>query len=161
MKLFEIPIYALNRETLMKRYSDRKNKLLDRAVRAQTTEEDQERIIEINTWPQRLWDYNHIVGYIVISIGINDVSFELYVPADTIERYHWDNKSKKMLLKNNQINGCHFNYRNMKTDKEIRNRIHQMLDDITQRMIDKRFYVDREAFDQAEKLIDYSKLLKN
>lgn len=38
----------------------------------------------------------------------------------------------------NHLNGRHFNYHNYKTDKEIRNRLHQMLEDII-RNIDKRF----------------------
>ena len=60
---------------------------------------------------------------------------------------------------NNQLNGYHFNYTHCKRGEDIRLGIHQMFDDIIRNMVDKRFFVDREAFDQVDRLIDYSRLL--
>ena len=162
MKLFEIPIYALSRDSLMKRYSNRRKKLIDKLNLIRTQNGDQNtinHIIELETWPQRLWDYNHIVGYIVIRVDSTDISFEQYTSVESIKRYHWNSKKAKVFLKKNMINGYHFYFRNY-NGGEIRSKIHQMLDDIINRMVDKRFFVDREAFDQADQFIDYSKLLK-
>jgi len=44
------------------------------------------------------------------------------------------------------------------TTAKIRERIHEYLDDISRRYTAKGLYVDREAFDTVDFLIDYSKL---
>ena len=164
MKLFEIPVYALSKDMLMKRYEEKRKHLVEKWDLMGTQNGDEKRIKEIIylvTYPQYLWDYNHIVGFINIKYNSRDIAFEQFVPAKPIERYRWDNRKQKMFLMNNGLNGYHFYYRGMRTGKDIQDRIHLMLDDITNRIKkEKHYYVDREAFDQADRLIDYSKLLE-
>lgn len=162
MKLFEIPVYALSKEALRERLEKRKKRIIDDLdfIRTQSGNEEKiNHIIEIETYPQRLWEYNHVVGYIIIGFDERDIYFQQYVPARPIERYRWMNKKNKTFLMDNHLTGCHFYYRNCKTDKDIRNKLHDMLEGIVQH-VDKRFYVDMEAFEQADRLIDYSRLLE-
>ncbi len=163
MKLFEIPIYALSKDALMKRYEKQKNKIINKLELERTQNRDMRKInhiIDLGTYPQRLWEYNHIVGYIIIGFDERDIYFQQYVPAKPIERYRWMNRKNKTFLMDNCLTGCHFYYHNCKTDEELRNRLHKMLEGVIQN-VDKRFYVDMEAFEQADRLIDYSRLLGN
>lgn len=162
MKLFEIPVYALSKDALIKRYEKRKNELIKELDLERTQKGDERKInqiIDLGTYPQRLWEYNHVVGYIIIGFDERDIYFQQYVPAKPIERYRWTNTKNKTFLMDNRLTGCHFYYRNCKTDKDIRSKLHDMLEDIVQH-VDKRFYVDMEAFQQADRLIDYSRLLE-
>ena len=160
-KLFEIPIYALRKEVLLERYSIKKAKMIkenDLSHRFRDEPRKIEQIIEIETYPQRNWDYNHISGFIVISKDDKDIRFDLFVPANEIKRYHWDSKEKTFLL-DNHLNGYHFRLETMKSEEMLRKTIHEFLDEIIERIVDHRFFVDREAFDQIDQLLDYSKLL--
>lgn len=164
MKLFEIPVYALKQSTLKERYMAKRQKLIDEfdLVRTQNGNAQKiDNIVEMETYPQRLWNYNHIVGYIVISVNSTDISFDQFVPAHVLKRYYWDNKTSKTFLRSNHLSGYHFCYQNLSTDAEIRSRIHEMLEEIISKTVNQRFYVDREAFDQADRLMDYSRLLNN
>lgn len=164
MKLFEIPVYALSRDMLLRRYREKRMEIIKERDLIRVFDGDEHKINEkvgLFTYPQRLWDYNHIVGYITICVDSCDISFEQYVPTKPVERYRWSSYTRKVFLMNNMLNGFHFNYRNLNSGEEIQDKIHQMLDDITNRLNrEKHYYVDREAFDQVDRLIDYSKLLE-
>ena len=156
MKLFEIPIYALTKEKLHERVEKHIVKLKNEHPDA--PEETIKHVIELTTFPQRLWDYNHIVGYIVISKEDNDIVFDEYLPVETVQKYYWTSKQKRF-IQNTGLVGTHFRISNMKTSEEIRNQIHEFLDERIKKL-KKGYYVDREAFDAADALLDYSKLLK-
>lgn len=162
MKLFEIPVYALEKDILLKRYREKRNRLISDFGSVESFDGNDQRMnlaIDMCTYPQRLWEYNHIVGFITVCVEFPDISFEQYVPVKPVERYCWTSRKNKIFLMNNQLNGYHFNYTHCKRGEDIRLGIHQMFDDIIRNMVDKRFFVDREAFDQVDRLIDYSRLL--
>lgn len=162
MKLFEIPVYAISKDALIKRVKAKKEKTIKKYDLSRDFDDKRipQRIIDLETYPQRLWNYNHIVGFITISIEEHDIVFDQYVPANKVERYCWDS-NKKIFLKDNELNGYHFPYNTLKTGDEIRERIHDLFDEIADKIVDKCFYVDREAFNQADSLIDYSRLLED
>ena len=62
VKLFEIPIYGLSRETLKERYEKYSDNFHQKYPDA--TVESSEICIELEKGSQRSWEYNHIVGYI-------------------------------------------------------------------------------------------------
>ena len=79
-KFIEIPIYALDKSTLRVRY-EKYVDTLRREVFPDIIEETFQRCLEIETYPKRVWEYNHIVGYVVIGYEFGDISFKLYLPT--------------------------------------------------------------------------------
>ena len=61
-KIIEIPIYALDKSTLRVRY-EKYAEALRRDVFPDIKEETFQRCLESETYPKRVWEYNHIVGY--------------------------------------------------------------------------------------------------
>ena len=107
-------------------------------------------------------EYNHIVGYIVISYDISDVSFDLYLQAQGIHhksRYHWKTK-QKWFLADQHLGGYHFRLDEKLSSEDIRERIHTWLDGLIQNKVPKSYYVDLEAFSSIDRMIDYRYLLK-
>ena len=82
VKLFEIPIYGLSRETLRDRYEKYCDNFHQRYPDA--TVESSEICIELEKGSQRSWEYNHIVGYILIYFEFNDMCFKVFLPKQTL-----------------------------------------------------------------------------
>lgn len=156
-KIFEIPIYALNKNKLNARVKKAKQ-LLQNSM-PPTLPEEQRKICEaLCTYPQRMWNYNHIVGYISISIDPYDITFDVYLPTPAIERYDWHSKVKKFVY-NISANGTRFYISDCMTTGDIRFRIAEVLDDVIKTHIPKRYFVDREAFDTINPYLDYRGIL--
>lgn len=156
-KVFEIPVYALTREQLRHKFV----KFVDswKEKNPYASSENLRRCIEIETYPQRLWEYNHIVGYIVISTDRYDILFDLYLPTPLIERYIWTSKQKRFLY-NIQANGTHFHMNDKLSNMEIQKKIQEMLNGVIKRHIPERFFVDLEAFKTLNRMIDYKLILQ-
>ena len=156
-KVFEIPVYALTREQLRHKFV----KFVDswKEKNPYASSENLRRCIEIETYPQRLWEYNHIVGYIVISTDRYDILFDLYLPTPLIERYIWTSKQKRFLY-NIQANGTHFHMNDKLSNMEIQKKIQEMLNGVIKRHIPERFFVDLETFKTLNRMIDYKLILQ-
>ena len=163
-KLFEIPIYAFTPDILRKRVNEHKESL-EKEYKQSHQNDDQSHMrnwIFLCCHPFQLWDYNHIVGFIVISFDKCDVFFDLFLQAQGIynkTRYYWNSK-QKWLLDNQHLGGWHFRLDDTYSSEDVRIRIHSLLDGLIRDRIPKSFYVDREAFDAVDKMIDYTRLLK-
>ena len=160
MKLFEIPIYALTKELLSKRVEDQIRRIRERCNTPNMTDEIMNHIIDIETFPQRVWDYNHIIGYIVISYTGTEVKIDLFEVTPPFEKYHWESKKKKFLQNTIQL-GTHFYLGQMKSGEEIRIQLKSLLAEIIDDITSRGYYVDTEAFENTNNLIDYSRLLKS
>lgn len=156
-KIFEIPIYALNKNKLKTRVKKAKQLLRDSMPPA-LSEEKRRICEELCTYPQRMWNYNHIVGYISVSVAHYDIIFDIYLPTPTIERYDWHSKVKKFVY-NISANGTHFYVYDHMTTEDIRLQTTEMLDSIIKTHIPKRYFVDREAFDTINPYLDYRGIL--
>lgn len=156
-KFFDIPIYAIDKETLLTRYKRfvddfRKN------VFSNISEETFKRCVEIETYPKRLWEYNHIVGYITIGYEFGDICFKVHLPRPEIKRYYWKSR-KKIFLYDIHTNGTHFRINKKMNNQDVQEEIHNMFNSIVKIHVPKRFYVDREAFDNLNSNIDYLKII--
>ncbi|HCA30638.1 MAG TPA: hypothetical protein DEP23_14345 [Ruminococcaceae bacterium] len=158
MKLFELPIYAISSDTLKQKYQEFKRKFQKTYSTHKSVDDVYKKCLDIETYPQRLWDYNHIVGYIRISLTQNDVLFDIFLPTPKIERYLW-RSHKKHFLYNIYANGTHF-YIGCMNNEEIRTMAENMLDGVIKDHIPPRYYVDRESFDYLNNQIDYRTLLE-
>lgn len=157
MNLFEIPVYALSPEQLETYVAKRTQTITDECACKQCPDQIIRQAIYRETFPQRSWAYNHIVGYIRISIEHNDVIFRAYESVKDVTHYRWTT-DRKWLLRDSLATGYHFRLATDMTTEKIRERIHDYLDDISWRYTAKGLYVDREAFDMADKVMDYAGL---
>ena len=157
VKLFEIPIYGLSRETLHARYNKYCDNFHQKYPNASI--ECSERCIELETASQRCWEYNHIVGYILIYFEFNDIWFNVYLPKQC-DRYRWES-CQKTFIRNIFANSTHFRIDDLSNNEAIQKDLADMLDSTIKAHVPKRFYVDRETFDSTYKFINYSNIISN
>lgn len=108
----------------------------------------------MDTYPFRLWDYNHVVGYIRISIDGHDIIFDVFLPMPHCDRYYWKSK-RKIFLYDISANGTHFYVADRMDNKEIQVRTAEMLQAVIKTHIPKNYFVDTEAFDNLNERVDY------
>ena len=150
-KIFEIPIYACDRDLLEKRVEKsrqtffRKNK----HVGIETVE----RAWKKYAFPKNNWDYNHIVGFIKIYKKNDDLFLDLYMSD---KRYIWKS-GKKIFLKNQFLNGTHFRMKGL-DNLEIQGKIDELLWKIIEHNVKKSYYVDLDVYTNLKDMIDYRRL---
>ena len=133
MKLFEIPVYALSRNELKKRVEKYESKFYDNNIRKM--------IMNNVIYPKSVWDYNHIVGFIVICYQNQDIFLKWYTDLRA-KKYHW-NSNRKNFFQNYFIHG--YRYNTEKYSKiEIIKKLREGIDEIA---AERGYYVDLEAFD--------------
>lgn len=157
MTIFEIPVYALSPEQLNDRFERKKKALSEECTNKDCPTTITSLAIENETFPQRLWRYNHIVAYIAIHKNNDDIEFRQFLPHKPTKRYLWTS-SKKYFLRDNLATGYHFRITADMTATAIRAKIHDYLDVISKPLYAKGWYIDREAFDTIDRIIDYSLL---
>lgn len=159
MKLFEIPVYALTKEKLSVRVEEERQRIKNSfRENSAATEEFKQFCMGQFVYPECLWEYNHIVGYIVIRKEKRDMILEWYAELPRTTRYRWKS-SKKKFLQNMQLNGYHFYIGNIKTGEELSDRLHDLVYGFSEELKKKRYYADLDAFDNLTPFVDYSKLL--
>ncbi len=155
--IFTLPVYALSRKAL----SDKVNKEIERikTTMCEGCDEDITRkVIEHETFPYRCWRFNHIVGYIEVSAGLNDVYFNLYLPYKK-KRYCW-NSRQKWLLTNEGHDYTHFRVYDEDSAEVIFQKIREYLEEAV-KMFPARYYVDLEPFYIGKKYLDIKRLLRD
>lgn len=157
-KLIEIPIYALDKQTLHLRY-EKYIEALRKEFLPNIKEDTFQRVLEGETYPKRVWDYNHIVGYIVIGYEFGDILYRIYLPSPKKERYIWKS-SKKTFLYDIHANGTHFRIDKRMNNQDVQCEIRDMLNSVIKEHIPKKYFVDRQAFDNINDNIDYLKIFK-
>ncbi len=154
--LFTIPIYGLSKEKLKSKVEDMVEDI------KQTTRDldDYTRgmLIDHCTFPYRCWQYNHIVGYIEVSAGLNDVYFNLYLPYKK-KKYYW-NTTRKTLLHNVGPDCLHFRIFEDDSSELIIEKIRERMKE-TEEMIPKQYYIDYELFELYSKYMDIRSLLRD
>lgn len=159
MKLFEIPVYALSKKALEKRVEKSRQKIRFEGTDSQRSKETIKRVIQLETFPQCMWEYNHIIGFIVISQDSYDVILDWYAPEPSIQKYYWHSQ-KKIFLQNKQLGGQHFYIGNMKNGEQLRTRLNELVKGFARTLSKKGYYADLEAFNNIDALLDYERLLK-
>ena len=159
MKLFEIPVYALSKEKLEKCVKQKCEKLKKSAVDSNSSDENLKYVIEHETFPQRLWDYNHIIEYMVLSIDGADIVLDLFAPFER-KKYYWYS-SKKQFLQDQQLKGYHNNISSVQTGDQLRNKINSLINEYVRTVEKCGYYVDLEAYKNIDAVIDYGRLLES
>ena len=157
MKIFEIPIYALSKETLSKRVKEHIKKI--EIELGDVPKKTLEKRIERETFPYKAWDYNHIVGYITISIHNRDVLFDVYHPYPEIKKYYW-NTNRKKFVRYDSPSGFHFRVDEKMNNADISKGILDFVDEIKGELIPQSYYVDCEAFNALVCNVDYKSIIE-
>ena len=114
---------------------------------------------ELATYPYRLWDYNHIVGYIRISTEGRDIFFDVFLPESKCERYRWKSKRKRFLY-NTSANGTHFYVNDRMTNEDIQVSTAEMFQSVIKNLIPKRYFTDTEAFNNLNGQLNYIEIME-
>lgn len=159
MKLFEIPVYGLSRNVLKKRVEQRRTKLINASCLSEEDLKNEITLCGLSAFPKDQWDYNHIVGYIVIYHEGNNIRLNWYTAIEA-KAYHWSSDNKKFFALS-RPSGFHSYIGNIKTGDELRSWIHELLSRFIRdlKMKHRGYFVDLEAFHNLDTLIDYSRLL--
>ena len=157
MKLFEIPVYALSKEVLAERVENRIRSFRDRYPDFDFSKNKQ--ILDLDMYPQRLWHYNHIIGYIAIVKTAQDISINWYSSVPSIKRYHWYSRHKHF-IQNTYLNGYHLYLGDIKTGDQLRRGIKELVNGFVMDLKKSGYYVDLETFNNIDMLIDYDRLLQ-
>lgn len=157
--IFEIPIYGIAPDVLRNRYFEKKKSIVVECRKRNVSKNMESVIIERKTHPYRLWSYNHIVGYIRVSIAGKSMNFNVYLPVEQRQRYRWIS-SRKIFLYDIHTNGTHFYLGNVKTNENVQRKLAEMLFEIVNKYIPKRYYVDTSAFDSTYRHMDYLSIIQ-
>ena len=152
MKLFEIPIYAFTKEQLKTRVDYRKGQFHYHPYNH--VKKTVSKNVVYDTYPQELYDYNHVVGMIVIHMDKYEVEAKLYKAV--YEKYYWKSSKKKFLM-DMQINGAHVPYDKKNADS-IKDSIRTVYN-IATSCIEKDLFIDNECFENVIEYIDFSKFV--
>lgn len=156
-KIFDIPIYGVSPKKLdlrVKRYASDLQEIFK-----DVDEEIAATVINAEIFPARNFEYNHIAGYIRVSISKTDMLFDIFLPLPIPKRYVWKT-TRKTLVQNIQANATHFYLGNLRTNEEISCKVTMMLDQIMFDHIPTRFYVDIESFLTINANLDYLKIIQ-
>lgn len=159
MKLFEIPVYALPEEVLEKRVNTAFGKFLMNHNYTGKSDTELKQLFDRTAYPARLWEYNHIIGYIVISKSGDDMILDWYAPLPTVQKYYW-NSGKKHYIQDTHLNGYHFYTGNMKTGVQLQQRLLEFITGFEKDLKKRGYFVDLESFSNIDRLLDYEQLLK-
>ncbi len=151
-KIFEIPIYAISRETLKKRVDKDKTIFIKKHQYCP----DEKLLIAYDNLllGKKTWEYNHIIGYLVIAKRDSDIIFLLYKPLKPIKRYFWKTEKKSILI-NQVLNGYHFSMRQYKSNREIILEINNLIKGIIKNHLSKNEILDMEIYNNLKGSIDF------
>lgn len=153
--LFEIPIYTMDKEKFENKWRKKEQRYFE--MSSCETFEEYKKETRISFCPCNIWQYNQIIGYIIISVSKNDVWFGRYL-AD-IDRIIFDSKQKRF-MNNKPMNGMHFYTSGMDNSKII-SLTKEMLENVVKQFIDKKYYVDKTVFNNLIDNVDLKGIMQN
>lgn len=155
-KIFEIPIYAFSKKTFSKRLDTYRKRTLEYQRTYSSTDPIKSVYdIEITERNKSVWDYNHIIGYILIYKTENTIHLKLYLAR--IVRYFWKS-NRKVVLRDELLNGYHIYLHKGYSNKEVLEDIDRMIDEIRKKNIPDKYYVDMDAYNNIKHMIDFFSL---
>lgn len=80
--IFEIPIYSMSEKEFNRRWDKRKKFLTEYFMEHGGDDEERAEIIYTGYYPQYVWKYNQIVGFVEIAVAPRDISFNIYKTLD-------------------------------------------------------------------------------
>lgn len=147
--LFEIPIYSMSQAEFGRWWDRKRKELHNECIRHDLSEKRAQEVVSTRYYPQWLWEYNQIIGYIRISVTKDDILFDIY---GTLDKIIHKNSRTKHYIEDLSFTGLHFHTDNKSNDM-IRSEILYWLKVIEKSYIQekyrKRAYVDYSTFNNT------------
>lgn len=155
IKLFEIPIYAMKKEEFCKKW--------DKEIKKYNIHSEEEyKDIKNLFFPMTVWEYNQIIGYIVIQIIKReygtDIEFEWY--QSDKEKFIFKSKRKNFIY-NSTLLGFHFFIEENDNNNRIKFKIKEMLCELLKDEQFKNRYIDLSIFEIQLKYLDIMKIIND
>ena len=151
--IIEIPIYSMPRNEFNRRWDNWKKKWYERSEQMGHSAEETEEVVMMimnGQYPRNVWKYNQIVGFIEISIGSRDVSFNV---QKTLDKRMIAVSKTKHFIQDLSTNGMHFPINKM-SNEEILSKIEEYLNTLQNNLSGKMcLYLD--TFNTVKRHIDY------
>ena len=148
-KIIEIPIYSMKENI----FDNKWNYFFEKNFIGNPNYQD----IKNSYYPQYVWKYNQIIGYLEITYFNNTIWFDEYCVMD--EKIY-AKSNKKHFIVNMELNGYHFfidkNMDNPKIIKEILFYINSFEKDI----MNQKYYLDKEEYINILKYLNIKKLIE-
>lgn len=154
--IFEIPIYSMREDKFHKKWKDYKDNSIKHFLELNDELGDYELWFDKFNFPQSVWKYNQIIGYIQISIKEKDVIFDLWLCRD--KRYVYKT-NKKNFIEYMPTNGLHF-FTNNISDKQIKMEIDKFLKIIERDFIKKNMYLDKTIYNNLINNINIKNMIE-
>lgn len=151
--LFEIPIYSMTEKEFNKRWEKKLQKDLER-MKPSDKEKAKKQLMQLY-YPQYVWRFNQIIGYIKLSVTKRDVLFNIYLAKD--QRFYAVSKRKKF-IEDTRSHGLRF-YVGDKSDEEIKAEIYRQLKNIKNERIRRSFYIDYSVFNNIINYLNIKKII--
>lgn len=156
--VFEVPIFAFNEREFQNRYIKAKMKFLKDESFQNSSEKEKQMAVDIQFSKQIATLYNHVVGYVVVECDTMDFTVKIFLPFNLNKRYIWHSKWKTFLREDSPC-GYHFRYEGM-TEKQIKKKIKDMVEEIANKSIPKKFYFDLRYIDRMLDVLNFKKIVK-
>lgn len=155
IRIAEIPIYGTNYETFCQKWERHIQKTVDEWVASGWDRLNAEATYRRHVFPQSVWQYAQIVGFVTIAVSATDVIFEVYAPIN--QRYHYNGK-RKINTQCWHTNGLHFPIPSPPDNHMIIREIYKWIDLIKKDFL-ANYYLDLSVFDAISSHLDYAALI--
>lgn len=152
----KIPIYAMSEKTFCEKWKNYKIRCIDDFQQGGHSKEEAEKGFNKIYYPQTVWKYNQIIGYIEILVSKQDVIFEKYFCLKK-EKYYFKT-TKKCFIEQNYQTGNHFYAANI-SNQQIIDKIRKWLE--TEISNNKIRYYDLSEFNNIVEYLDIKSIMKN
>lgn len=158
IKLFEIPIYYTNSNIFNKKWDKERTRIITKLLYSGHSQSDAENFFKEISGDKRFWEYNQIIGYLVISIQDNDVNISLFMSKKQKIIF---NKKSKVYIKAYPDRESHFYVSTRTTDIDIKARILEHIEEHkkTIKDIHKNYYLDMTIFNNLIEHINIQQMI--
>ena len=155
--IFEIPIYSMSEKEFDEKWEERISKDVKKIALKGHAEEEAWELAEYLTFEKRIWKFNRIIGYILISVCKQDIWFDLYL--SDIQKFSYLGVPKPC-IQNQNLLGYHFRTVDLESNIKIRLRIIQELKKLIKQHVKKKYYVEMNIFNRTIDYIDFLDIQK-
>lgn len=155
--ILTIPVYSMTEKDFDNRWNTKIETDIEKFVSNGCQREEATRIIRRLYFPQTIWKYNHIIGYVEITSQQWSIFYDLYIPTN--KRFAYNRKGISY-SQNIGLNGWHFYVDEKQTNEEIVLEMRKWLFAIQKEHLPKGLYLDTSVFESLINFVDIKLLLK-
>ena len=148
IKIIEIPIYSMKEKIFDKKWK----KFFDNNFGENENYNDIKRCY----FPQYVWKYNQIIGYLEVTYANSSIWFKEYCTMD--EKIYAKYKKKHYII-NMQLNGYHFFIKDSMKNSEIIEEIVFWINSFEKEVMNKKYYLNKDEYVNILKCMNIRQLI--